>query len=79
MSERHYYEQDGIPGGIECDGCGEVNTCYFVEGYWIAVNDGREYHETIECEDCGTRMEGMWTQKAPYPVGTDAVSPSEAS
>ena len=71
--ERHYYKQNGIPGGVRCKGCGGINTCVFYEGYWTPTADGgREYCETIEC-DCGARKSVTWAQQAPFPVGTEAT------
>jgi hypothetical protein len=66
--QRHYYHADGIPGGIECDGCGQVNTCAFIEGYYVDTPAGRRYREVIECDVCGTRIAATWEQGAPYPT-----------
>jgi len=61
MSEQAPYHTDGIPGGHECPFCGEINSCFFVSGYYETKLDGSVVHEeTIECEFCGNREIVTW-------------------
>ena len=66
--EKHHYNVTSIPGGHECPYCSQVNTCWFVGGYWEDAGAGwQEHHNTLECDQCGNKHEVVWNEKMALP------------
>lgn len=59
---KHEYHENSIPGGHECPHCGQVNTCYFVKGWWVAVSFGKHHTNVVRCEECNNEHSVEWDE-----------------
>lgn len=77
--QKHEYQSDGIPGGHECPHCGEINTCYFIRGWYVVTPSGQNHTNIVRCEECNNEHKVEWLEgeiadfDAPPPMTEDEM------